>query len=102
MGYRAQTSERKNSDNIGLLGLEVKHVKNGVQVAYVLENSVANTSKVNLKVGDIITRVNGTPIGKNTNFYSLLKNSKGDEVLLTKSDATDVVVRTSSSLRTLQ
>ena len=102
MGYRAQTSERKNSDNIGLLGLEVKHVLNGVQVEYVLENSVANTSKVNLKVGDIITGVNGTPIGKNTNFYSLLKNSKGDEVLLTKSDATDVVVRTSSSLKTLQ
>ena len=102
MGYRSKTSERKNSDNIGLLGLEVKHITNGVKVVYVLENSVANTSKVNLKVGDIITRVNGKPIGKNTNFYSLLKNSKGEEVLLTKSDATDVVVRTSSSLRTLQ
>ena len=102
MGYRAETSERKNSDNIGLLGLEVKHIPNGVQVEYVLENSVANTSKVNLKVGDIITSVNRKPIDRNTNFYSLLKNSKGDEVLLTKSDGKDVVVRTSSSLRTLQ
>ena len=73
MGYRAESSERKNSDNIGLLGLEVKHIPNGVQVEYVLENSVANTSKVNLKVGDIITAVNTKPIGKNTNFYSLLK-----------------------------
>jgi C-terminal processing protease CtpA/Prc len=102
MGYRAETSERKNSDNIGLLGVEVKNISKGVQVEYVLKNSVANTSKVNLKVGDIITAVNNKPIGKNTNFYSLLKNSKGDEVLLTKSDGKDVVVRTSSSLRTLQ
>jgi len=102
MGYRAETSERKNNDNIGLLGLEVQHVSNGVQVEYVLKNSVANKSKVNLKVGDIITAVNSKPIGENTNFYSLLKNSKGDEVLLTKSDGKEVVVRTSSSLRTLQ
>ena len=102
MGYRAETSERKNSDNIGLLGVEVKNISEGVQVEYVLKNSVANTSKVNLKVGDIITAVNNKPIGENTNFYSLLKNSKGDEVLLTKSDGKDVVVRTSSSLRTLQ
>ena len=102
MGYRAETSERKNNDNIGLLGVEVQHVSDGVQVEYVLKNSVANKSKVNLKVGDIITAVNSKPIGENTNFYSLLKNSKGDEVLLTKSDGKEVVVRTSSSLRTLQ
>ena len=102
MGYRAETSERTNNDNIGLLGLEVKNVLDGVQVEYVLKNSVANTSKVNLKVGDIITAVNNKPISKNTNFYSLLKNSKGDEVLLTKSNEKDIVVRTSSSLRTLQ
>ncbi len=102
MGYGAETSERTNNDNIGLLGLEVKNISNGVQVAYVLKNSVANKSKVNLKVGDIITAVNHQPIRKNTNFYSLLKNSKGEEVLLTKGNAEDVVVRTSSSLRTLQ
>jgi C-terminal processing protease CtpA/Prc len=102
MGYRAKTSERTNNDNIGLLGVEVKNISKGVQVEYVLKNSVANKSKVNLKVGDIITAVNNKPISKNTNFYSLLKNSKGEEILLTKSNAKDVIVRTSSSLRTLQ
>jgi C-terminal processing protease CtpA/Prc len=87
---------------LGLLGIEVKNISNGVQIEYVLKNSVANKSKVNLKVGDIITAVNRKPDNKNTNFYSLLKNSKGEEVLLTKSDGKDVVVRTSNSLRTLQ
>ena len=102
MGYRAKTSERTNNDNIGLLGVEVKNISNGVQVEYVLKNSVASKSKVNLKVGDIITAVNNKQISKNTNFYSLLKNSKGEEILLTKSNGEDVIVRTSSSLRTLQ
>ena len=102
MGYRAKTSERTNNDNIGLLGVEVKDISSGVQVEYVLKNSVANKSKVNLKVGDIITAVNNKPISKNTNFYSLLKNSKGEEILLTKSNGKDVIVRTLSSLRTLQ
>ena len=57
-GYRAGTSERTNSDNIGLLGLEVENISNGVQIKYVLKNSVANKSKVNLRVGDTITSVN--------------------------------------------
>ena len=102
MGYRAKTSERTNNDNIGLLGIEVKNTSNGAQIEYVLKNSVANKSKVNLKVGDIITAVNNKPISKNTNFYSLLKNSKGEEILLTKNNGKEVIARTSSSLRTLQ
>ena len=102
MGYRAKSSERTNNDNIGLLGVEVKNISKGVQVEYLLKNSVANKSNVNLKVGDIITAVNHKPISKNTNFYSLLKNSKNEEVLLTKSNGKEVVVRTTNSLRTLQ
>ena len=102
MGYRAGTSERTNNDNIGLLGLEVKNIEKGVIVEYVLKNSAANKSKVNLKAGDIITAINEKPINKSTNFYSLLKNTKGEEVLLTKSDGNDVIVRTSGSLKTLQ
>ena len=102
MGYRAGTSELTNSDNIGLLGLEVENISNGVQIKYVLKNSVANKSKVNLKVGDTIIAVNNKQINENSNFYSLLKNTKGEEVLLTMSNGKDFIVRTSSSLRTLQ
>ena len=68
MGYRAKTSDRTNNDNIGLLGVEVKNISNGVQVEYVLKNSPANKSKVDLKVRDIITAVNDKPKSKNTNF----------------------------------
>jgi len=102
MGYRAGNPERTNSDDIGLLGLEVKNTSKGARVTYVLENSVADKSKVQLKEGDVITAVNGTKIGENTNFYSLLKNTREDEILLTLSDGKEIIARTSRSLRTLQ
>lgn len=102
MGYRSGTPERRNNDNIGLLGLEVKNTSKGAQVEYVLENSVADKSKVQLKVSDVITAVNGTKVGGDTNFYSTLKNTRGDEVLLTLANGKEVVARTSGSLRGLQ
>lgn len=102
MGYRGSTPEKRNSDNIGLLGLEVKNTSKGAEVLYVLKNSVADKSKAKLKIGDVITEVNHNKVDKNTNFYSLLKNTRGDEVLLTLTNGKDVVVRTQSNLRNLQ
>ena len=102
MGYRGSTPEKRNSDNIGLLGVEVENTSKGAKVLYVLKNSVADKSKTKLRKGDIIAEVNHKKVGKNTNFYSLLKNTRGEEVLLTLSNGKDVVVRTSGSLRSLQ
>ena len=102
MGFSAGSPERRNNDNIGLLGLEVKNTSKGAEVLYVLDNSSADKSKVNLQVGDVISEVNGQKVGASTNFYSLLKNTRGDEVLLTLSNGKEVVARTSGSLRGLQ
>ncbi|MDG1398559.1 MAG: S41 family peptidase [Polaribacter sp.] len=102
MGYRAGTPERTNSDNIGLLGIEVRNTSKGAEVLYVLDNSVADKSKVSIQEGDVITKVNNQKLNKNTNFYSLLKNTRGDEILLTLSNGSEVIARTSGSLRTLQ
>ncbi|WP_397447497.1 S41 family peptidase [Polaribacter sp. R77954] len=102
MGYRGSTPEETNSDNIGLLGLEVKNTSKGAEVVYVLDNSVADKSKVDLNVGDVITAINNVKIDKNTNFYRVLKNTRGDEVLLTLANGKELVARTSGSLRNLQ
>ncbi|WP_435414673.1 S41 family peptidase [Polaribacter aestuariivivens] len=97
MGYRGRTPEETFNDNVGLLGLDVTNVKNGVKINYILPNSAATKSNVSLNVGDVIEKVNGKTIDKNTNFYSLLKNTSGDEILLTLSNNKDVVVRTQST-----
>lgn len=102
MGYRGSTPENTNSDNIGLLGVEVKNTSKGAEVIYVLDKSNADKSKVSLKKGDVITAINNVKINKDTNFYSLLRNTRGEEVLLTLADGKNVVSRTSGSLRALQ
>jgi C-terminal processing protease CtpA/Prc/Tol biopolymer transport system component len=97
MGYRGSTPEDTFSDQVGLLGLDVSNVNNGVKVNFVLPNSAATKTNVSLKVGDVITAVNGKSIEKNTNFYSLLKQTSGNEILLTLASSKEVVVRTQTS-----
>ena len=41
--------ERKNDDNIGLLGLEVKNISGGVQIDYVLKKFSSKQIKSELK-----------------------------------------------------
>ncbi|GFD73989.1 tricorn protease [Tenacibaculum sp. KUL113] len=101
MGYRG-SAPRNASDKVGVLGLEVENTKKGVKVSYVLPNSVADKSTSKLKVGDIITAVNGQEIKKNTNFYSLLKNTQTKEILLSLGNGKEVVLRPERSLRSLQ
>lgn len=96
MGYRGANPEKVSSDRVGLLGLDVVNVRNGVRINYVLPNAAAAKTGVELKKGDVITKVNGKGIGVNTNFYSLLKNTSGKEILLTKDDGKEIVVRTQS------
>lgn len=103
MGYRPSIKQEKvHSENIGLLGLDVSNTNSGVRVNYVLPNSVSDKSKSKLKVGDVITSVNRKPIKEHTNFYSLLKNTRGKEVLLTLQSGKEVIMRPVRSLRSLQ
>ncbi|WP_075344657.1 S41 family peptidase [Tenacibaculum agarivorans] len=102
MGYRGGNPQLRKGEKIGVLGLEVKNVDNGVRVEYVLSNSVADKKRSKLKVGDIITAVNGVNIEVNSNFYSLLKNTVDNEILLTLSTGKEVVIRPQTSLRRLQ
>ncbi|MBU3009816.1 PDZ domain-containing protein [Polaribacter vadi] len=97
MGYRGSSPEEVSSDKVGLLGLAVSNVNNGVKIDYILPNSAATKTNVSLSTGNVITAVNGKKIGKNTNFYSVLRNTSGDEILLTLADKKEVVVRTEST-----
>ncbi len=97
MGYRGSNPEQVSSDRVGLLGLDVTNIKNGVRINYILPNSAATKTNVSLNVGDVITAVNENKIDARTNFYSLLKNTSDKEVLLTLSTGKEIVVRTEST-----
>ncbi len=101
MGYRG-TAPKNVNDKVGLLGLDVTNTNDGVKVNYILRNTVADKSKSKLKVGDVIVAVNGSEIDRNTNFYKLLKNTQGNEVLLSLKKGNDVVIRPQKSIRNQQ
>jgi len=102
MGYNGSNPEEVSSDRVGLLGLDVTNIRNGVRINYILPNSAATKTNVSLQVGDVITAVNGKRIYFDTNFYSLLKNTSGNEVLLTIGGDKEVVVRTESTRKMSQ
>ncbi|CAM1345560.1 S41 family peptidase [Tenacibaculum amylolyticum] len=101
MGYRNFLPPNP-SDKVGLLGLEVADTKDGAKVDYILPNSVSDKSKSKLNQGDVITHVNGIEVGKDKNFYSLLRNTANTETLLTLKSGKEVVLRPETNLRRKQ
>ncbi len=105
MGMRfADYREETQSDKTGYLGVRVETTKNGVKVKHVIDKSPASKKQSQLKVGDIITSVNGKKITETTNFYSLLVNTRNEKILLgIKRDGEniEIPIRPTSSLRSL-
>jgi len=106
MGIYPANNPESNKETTGLLGIDIKPVKNGVEVLYVIPNSPADKTESKLFEGDIITSVNGTPIDENVNFYSLFTNTVDKQVYLEvknkKSETREVIIRPTGSLRELQ
>jgi C-terminal processing protease CtpA/Prc len=86
----------------GRLGIEVKSVKNGVEVSDVIFNSPADKSVSKINVGDIIISVNGIELGDQVNFWALLNHEVGNQVLLevknNSGELREVVIRPVASL----
>ena len=66
----------------GLLGVELDPVDDGVRVARVVPHSPAARTDSRLRVGDVVTAVNGTAVDDAPNVYALLEDTAGERVLL--------------------
>ncbi len=96
-GDRAETQRERT----GLLGVEITPVDNGVQVDRVIPGSPADRDASRIRVGEVITSVNGTELGPDQNFYALLVNLANEEVLLTvegEAGPREVVIRPTGRL----
>lgn len=94
---RAETQK----DKTGLIGAELKEVSNGVQVTHVVPNTPADKEASKLKVGDVITAVDGKKVNGN-NFFKYFLNKQDDKVLLSvisaESKSKEVVIRPANSI----
>ncbi|RUA08748.1 MAG: peptidase S41, partial [Flavobacteriia bacterium] len=84
MGLRGGgTRADLQKDQTGLLGISIEPQKSGnVKVVYVTRNMPADREVSRISKGDVITAVNGIPLSKEVNFYSLLDFKSNDKVYL--------------------
>jgi tricorn protease len=102
MGLYGSDRAETQRERTGLLGVELKTQANGMLITHVVPESPADRAASKLSMGDVITSVNGTPVGGQQNFYALLINQADEEVLLTVETggkSREVVIRPTSSLR---
>ena len=102
MGLRnGENPEKLQRERTGLIGIEVKKRKTGVEITYILPRSPADKSASKMAVGDIILSVNGEAVTDQTNFYSFLIDQANQKVVLevkSGAETREVIIRPTTSL----
>ena len=105
MGFRGPTPESTQRDQTGDVGVEVKPVKDGVEIIRIIPESPADKGQSKLEAGMVIRSVNGEPVRNDVNFFSLLNNTANQRILLDvegKDGSTkEVAIRPVASIRDL-
>jgi tricorn protease len=101
--YGGEQREDLQKESTGLLGIEFKPKSNGsLEVGKVTYGMPADRVASTIKVGDIITSVNGTKLSKDLNVYSLLEGTSNEKIYLDVkrgNDAVEIVIRPQNSNR---
>lgn len=96
-GFVAADRVETARETTALIGAELKPAAGGMQVLRVLPDGPAAKTAVQLKVGDVITAVNGEPVKADENFYNLLNGYVNEKILLSvkpiNGAAKEVVIR---------
>jgi len=104
MGLSGGDRVETQKETTGLLGAELKPVKNGAEVLRVIPGSPADRSSSRLMKGDIIRTVGGQQISDEVNIYSLFTGTADEQVLLgvegKDGKTREVVIRPAATLRT--
>ena len=105
MGFRpGEDREDLQRDRTGQLGIEVSPLEDGsVKVTAITMRMPADKTKSALKIGSVITAVNGEKLSPTTNFYRLLNGTVDEKIYLTvktpKGGDSEVVIRPSATNR---
>jgi C-terminal processing protease CtpA/Prc/Tol biopolymer transport system component len=104
MGLRGSGPEETQRERTGLLGLELRNHRDGVEITAIVPDSPADREESKLRIGEVITAVNNERVVAGVNFYSLLNDKANERVLLevksTDNTTREVIIRPASSLST--
>tara|TARA_B100001115_G_scaffold184739_1_gene188560 strand:- start:111 stop:3323 length:3213 start_codon:yes stop_codon:yes gene_type:complete len=99
--YMFGGEEDLQRESTGRLGIEVKMESKGARVTRLVANTPADRSKNNLKVGDLITHINGEELNEARNFYSYWTATVGEPILVQlerNSESQEIVIRPARSI----
>lgn len=99
--YGSNTDADLQRESTGRLGIEVSVSKDGAHVSRLVANTPADRSRNNLKVGDLITHINGEIVSADRNFYSYWTATVGEPVLvqlMRDGQSMEIVIHPSSSI----
>ncbi len=105
MGLRGSDGVDTQKEKTGLLGIDIEPLKKGVKVIRVVPDGPANRKASQLRVGDIILRVNGKEVLETNNFYAPFLGTVSEKMILEVQSSTgakrDIIIRPTSSISTL-
>ena len=104
MGFRSgEQREELQNEATGLLGVEFKPKSNGsLAVENIVYGMPADRITSIIKVGDIVTSVNGVELSKELNVYSLFEGTADEKIYLEVkrgNDLIEIIIRPKSSNR---
>lgn len=102
MGIYGSNPKMDVNDKTGYLGIEGEMKADGYHITYILPNAPADRANSQLKIGDVITAINGASLSMNNNMYELLNNTRDERTLLhviSDKEEKAIVIRPSSSVR---
>ncbi len=101
LGLYGSDRAETQSERTGLLGIEIDPVGDGVRVERVVPDSPADRETSKLESGEVITAVEGVPVGDG-NFYALLADRVDKRTILTVRGSNgrerEVIIRPAGSL----
>lgn len=99
--YPGENRAEIQRDRTGRIGVEFQPDSKGLKVSHIIPNSAADRQTSKLRVGDVITKVNGEIVSANENIYKYLEDTVNEKILLevVSNGATkEVVIRPKSSV----
>ncbi|MCF8260008.1 MAG: PDZ domain-containing protein [Melioribacteraceae bacterium] len=102
MGIYGSDRAETQTEKVGLLGIEIEPVSNGIKIKRVVPDTPADREASKLMEGDVIKSVNGENLGTGINFYSKFINTTDEKVLLVveakDGKEREVIIRPASSI----
>lgn len=101
--YRGENRADLQQERTGVLGVEFKNNKGELLVSYIIPNSAADREDSKLRLGDIITAVNGEPVSASKNIYEHLIGTGNEKIILgltRQGKPIEIVIRPKTSKRT--